>query len=258
MPTDWWTQDNGSPDFRRCVCRRQDTNRIAVLTRLNFNKDFYLYTSRKVDPEIAVQTNRANDVLRDYHALLKRSRINQLQFNVALLLGALIIVGLSILTALKLADRLVRPVGELLTAAGRIETGDFSARVAVMNSEDEIQTLATAFNRMTERLEEQTNELRTANTQLNTRRAFIEAVLSSVTAGVIAVDSQRRIFLLNRSAETLLQQGESIEGKLLSSVSSELEEFMRGQQSEANALIKADNSSERSLSNASGIRTDRS
>jgi len=103
-----------------------------------------------------------------------------------------------------------------------------------------VQTLATAFNQMTERLEEQTNELRTANTQLDTRRAFIEAVLSSVTAGVIAVDGSHRILLLNRSAETLLEQGESIEGKGLGSVSPELEEFMRGQQSEANVLLAAE------------------
>jgi two-component system nitrogen regulation sensor histidine kinase NtrY len=45
------------------------------------------------------------------------------------LLGALVIVGLAILTALKIADRLVRPVGQLVAAAGRIEEGDFSARV---------------------------------------------------------------------------------------------------------------------------------
>ena len=55
-----------------------------------------------------------------------------------------------------------------------------------------------------------------ANTQLDTRRAFIEAVLSSVTAGVIAVDGAFRILLLNRSAETLLQQGQGgIEGRIL-------------------------------------------
>jgi two-component system nitrogen regulation sensor histidine kinase NtrY len=152
----------------------------------------------------------------------------------------LIIVALSILTALRLADRLVRPVGELVNAAGRIEEGDFSARVPVSKTEDEVQTLATAFNRMTGRLEEQTNELRSANTQLETRRAFIEAVLSSVTAGVIAVDSQHRILLLNRSAETLLEKGEAIEGKALGAVSPELEEFMRGQQSEANVLVAAE------------------
>ncbi len=218
----------------------QTPGRIAVLTKLDYGDDFYLYAARKVDAEIAVQTNRAREVVNDYHTLLKRSRANQLKFNAALLLGSLIIVGLSILTAMKLADRLVRPVGELVDAAGRIETGDFSARVPVSNTEDEVQTLATAFNQMTERLEEQTTELRTANTQLETRRAFIEAVLSSVTAGVIAVDTQHNILLLNRSAETLLEQGEPIEGKALGSASPELEEFMRGQQSEANVLITAD------------------
>ena len=61
---------------------------------------------------------------------------------------------------------------------------------------------------MTGRLEEQTGALRAANTQLDTRRAFIEAVLSSVTAGVIALDAASRILLINRSAETLLQHGQ--------------------------------------------------
>ena len=213
--------------------------RVAVLARLGSLPNTYLYVGR-VDPEVSGQISRAQDVLRDYRALLNKSHLNQLRFNAALLLGSLIIVGLSILTALKLADRLVRPVGELVNAAGRIEAGDFSARVPVAGTEDEVQTLATAFNQMTERLEEQTTELRTANTQIETRRAFIEAVLSSVTAGVIALDAKHRILLLNRSAETLLEQGEPIEGKILGAVSGELEEFMRGQQSEANVLITAD------------------
>ena len=213
--------------------------RVAVLTRLGSMPDTYLYVGR-VDPVVSLQIARAKDVLRDYRALLTKSHVNQLRFNAALLIGALVIVGLSILTALKLADRLVRPVGELVNAAGRIEAGDFSARVPVAGTEDEVQTLSTAFNQMTERLEEQTTELKTANTQLDTRRAFIEAVLSSVTAGVIAVDAQHRILLLNRSAETLLEQGEPIEDKPLGSASPELEEFMRGQQSEANVLITAE------------------
>jgi two-component system nitrogen regulation sensor histidine kinase NtrY len=224
----------------RPVVSINSADRIGAVTRIKFGPDTYLYEARVFDPQLRDQVQRASDVLRDYRSLLKRSRINQLRFNAALLLGSLIIVGLSILTALKLADRLVRPVGELVNAAGRIEEGDFSARVPVMKTEDEVQTLATAFNRMTDRLEEQTNELRTANTQLDTRRAFIEAVLSSVTAGVVAADSQHRILLLNRSAETLLEEGVPIEGKALELVSPELDEFMRGQQSEANVLIAAD------------------
>src|SRR5437763_8086059 len=208
-------------------------NRISVLTRLAPGTNTYLYVGR-FDPEIAAQIQRSNVVLHDYHALLERSRSNQLKFNAALLLGALVIVGLSILTALRLADRLVRPVGELVGAAGRIEAGDFSARVPVSDTEDEVQTLATAFNRMTGRLEEQTNALRTANTQLETRRAFIEAVLSSVTAGVVAVDRDNRILLLNRSAATLLQKGEEeVEGKPPAKVPAELGEFILFDHSEA-------------------------
>ena len=222
---------------QRPVVSITSSDRIGAVTKLDYGPNTYLYEARTFDPELRAQIQRASDVLRDYRGLLKRSRVNQLKFNGALLLGALLIVALSILTALKLADRLVRPVGELVNAAGRIEEGDFSARVPVSNTEDEVQTLSAAFNRMTGRLEEQTTELRTANTQLETRRAFIEAVLSSVTAGVIAVDAQQRILLLNRSAETLLEKGEEIEGKTLQSVSPELDEFMRGQQSEANVLI---------------------
>lgn len=226
---------------RQIVAPISSPDRIGAVTRLNFGPDTYLYAARVFDPQFRQQIRQANAVLKDYRSLLARSRVNQLRFNAALLLGALVIVGLSILTALRLADRLVRPVGELVTAAGRIEAGDFSARVPIAETEDEVQTLATAFNRMTGRLEEQTNALRTANTQLDTRRAFIEAVLSSVTAGVIAVDGALRIRLLNRSARTLLEKEESeIEGRDLATLSPELHEFMRGEQSEANVLLTAD------------------
>jgi two-component system, NtrC family, nitrogen regulation sensor histidine kinase NtrY len=218
-------------------------DRIGAVARINFGPETYLYAARVFDPQFREQIQRANGVLRDYQALLSRSRAIQLRFNAALLIGALIIVGLAILAALRLADRMVRPVGQLVAAAGRIEEGDFSARVPVgdVETEDEVQTLATAFNRMAGRLDEQTGALKAANTQLDTRRAFIEAVLSSVTAGVIALDSANRILLINRSAEGLLQRGqEELESKNLADVSPDLDEFMRGDQAEANVIVVTD------------------
>jgi two-component system nitrogen regulation sensor histidine kinase NtrY len=216
-------------------------DRVGALTKLDYGPNTYLYAARVFDPKFRQQITQANEVLHDYQVLLGRSRANQLRFNAALLIGALIIVGLAILTALKLADRLVRPVGELAEAAGRIEEGDFSARVTVAKTEDEVQTLSAAFNRMAGRLEEQTSELKTANTQLETRRAFIEAVLSSVTAGVIALDSNNRVLLVNRSAENLLKRSQQeVEGEGLATVSSELDEFMVGEQTEANVIVVAD------------------
>ena len=223
------------------VVEIDSADRVGALTRLDYGPNAYIYGARTFDPQLKDQLDRAKDVRRDYQTLLARSRVNQLRFNAALLLGALIIVGLSIFTALKIADRLVRPVGELVGAAGRIEEGDFSARVPVTESDDEIQTLASAFNRMAGRLDEQTGALRTANTQLDARRAFMEAVLSSVTAGVIALDARNRILLVNRSAQSLLQETQqAAEGKGLSEVSPDLDEFMRGETSEANVIVVTD------------------
>lgn len=213
--------------------------RIAVITPLADEPGKFLFVSRQVSDDFRQQIERATGVLADYRGLLERSRANQLKFNGALLAGALIIVALAIFTALKLADRLLRPVEELVDAAGRIEEGDLSARVPIIGpADDEIATLGTAFNRMTGRLQEQTGALMAANQQLDTRRAFIEAVLSSVTAGVIAVDVKGQVLLTNRSAETLLRHGdESIEGRELADVSTELEEFLSGETRDATVLV---------------------
>ncbi len=213
--------------------------RIAVLTPMATGDRTYLFVAREASEDFRDQIERATGVLADYRELLQRSRSNQLQFNGALLAGALIIVGLAILAALKLADRLLRPVEELVDAAGRIEEGDFTARVPTIGpAEDEISMLGTAFNRMTGRLQEQTGALVAANQLLDTRRAFMEAVLSSVTAGVIALDAEGQILLGNRTAEALLAPGEEgIERRQLAEISTELAEFMVSETREANVLI---------------------
>jgi two-component system nitrogen regulation sensor histidine kinase NtrY len=217
------------------------SDRIGALARLDYAPNTYVYAARVFDPQFREQIERAREVQVVYRELLERSRLYQLRFNAALLVGALIIVGLSIFIALRIADRLVRPVGQLVDAAGRIEAGDFSVRVPVAAKADEIGMLSSAFNRMTGRLQEQTGALVAANEQLDTRRAFIEAVLSSVTAGVIALDEECRILLVNRTAEALLEpEGEQIEGRELGNVSEELAEFMAGEGREANVILAAE------------------
>ena len=216
-------------------------DRIGALTRLNYGPDTYIYASRVFDPKFATQLADGGRLLSDYQALVDRSRLYQLRFNGALLLGALAIVALAIFFALKIADRLVRPLGELIGAVGRVEEGDFSVRVPVHQPRDEIAVLASAFNRMTGRLQEQTGALVAANEQLDTRRAFIEAVLSSVTAGVIALDDGNRVLLVNRSAQTLLRpDGADIEGQQLADVSGDLAEFIGGETREANVVVAAE------------------
>ena len=194
---------------RQLVTKRQtifrDTGRrMEAMTPMPGTNDLFLYASRVADRETLAQAKRASLVLKDYNALLDRSGTLQVQLNAALYILSLTIVGLAVFTALRVADRLVQPVGELVAAARRVAGGDLSVRVSTSRSRDEVGVLSRAFNRMTERLGEQNKDLISSNDLLDRRRALIEAVLSGVTAGVISVTPERRIRVINQSASRLL------------------------------------------------------
>ncbi len=197
-------------------------NGVGALARVPISNDLYLYTAR-FDPAFGNDIQRARAVLADYRELSARSRSLQLRFNAALLLVSLLIVGAAVWIALGVADRLVRPVGALVDAARKVTAGDLTTRVEGPLSRDEVGTLATAFNRMTRRLEQQTADLMTANDQIERRRALIETVLSGVSAGVISIDKSGEIRLTNASAAALLARtGETLVGRPLTELAPEL------------------------------------
>ncbi|QAY80083.1 HAMP domain-containing protein [Sphingosinicella sp. BN140058] len=207
----------------------REKNRIGAITPLAFGKDVYLYAARDHDSSMVDQLQRAEEVLKSYNSLVARARVLQLRFNAALLLVSLLITGAAVWIALRVADRLVRPVSELVDAAGRVTAGDLSARVPATTVRDEVGTLGNAFNRMTRRLEEQTGALVSANEQLDSRRMFMEAVLSGVSAGVISVDAGRSVRLTNSSAEALLKTDkDAAAGRPLDELAPELNKFLDG------------------------------
>jgi len=211
-------------------------DRIQIFTQIPGAPDLFLYAARvsSTPGEMTAQTRRAMAAQADYRALLVRARSLQIRFNAALLIISLLIVGVAVWIALAVADRLVRPVGELVDAARRVASGDLSARVANTRERDEVGTLANAFNLMTERLQEQNTALVTANDQLESRRALIEAVMAGVSAGVIATGPDRVISIANASAIRLLGvDGESMVGRRLADVSPELDALVTPAKREA-------------------------
>ena len=215
-------------------------DRIQTVTMVPGTTNLVLYAARVVtDPrEMQVQTARAELALENYHALLIRARALQLRFNAALLLLSLLIVAFAVWVALAVADRLVRPVGELVAAARRVESGDLTARVPYPRTRDEVGTLAAAFNQMTIRLEQQNTALVTANDQLENRRALIEAVMSGVSAGVLAAAADGTIRIANRSAVVLLSaDSDGLVGRHLDDVAPELSALIADGAREATAEV---------------------
>jgi two-component system, NtrC family, nitrogen regulation sensor histidine kinase NtrY len=126
---------------------------------------------------------------------------------------SLALVGLSVRFALRFADQQVAPLAELVSAARSVGAGNFTMRVPHRPGADEIGLLNRAFNRMTEQIDRQTRALVGANAQLDERRAFIEAVIESITAGIVSSDQDGTVRLMNSSAQRLLL-GRAAQGPL--------------------------------------------
>ena len=199
-------------------------DRIQVFARLPGSDQLFVYAAKVTNPRtMTSQTRLANEASAGYHNLITRARALQLRFNAALLGISLLIVGIAVWIALAVADRLVRPVGELVAAARRVEGGDLTARVPDPRSPDEVGTLAKAFNQMTGRLQQQNTDLTSANTTLENRRALIEAVMAGVSAGVVATAPDGTIRIANASAVRLLvSEHDGLAGRTLSEVAPEL------------------------------------
>ena len=106
------------------------------------------------------------------------------------------------------AEKLSRPIGELVDASKKIGDGDLSIRVIESNRNDEISVLGRTFNQMTSQLELQREELLNTNTQIEKRRILFDSVLSSVSTGVIGTDSFGEITFINKSALLVLNISE--------------------------------------------------
>lgn len=105
---------------------------------------------------------------------------------------------------------LALPLSRLQEAATRLREGDYSVRVDV-ESRDEIGSLATAFNHMaaaveerTQRLEGAASDLRSQRAELRRESARLQAVISSMNDGLLVIDQQGAPVVQNPAGRPLL------------------------------------------------------
>ena len=126
-------------------------------------------------------------------------------------LSALTVLVLAVggLMAAVVAGRIVRPVRQLARGADAVSRGDLTQRIEP-SALHEIGRLAEAFNHMTAQLLQQRTALEDAHTELSHRfreladlKSYTDSILSSLTTGVVTLDLEGRVVMLNPAAELL-------------------------------------------------------
>ena len=187
-------------------------DRMRAIVKLDGAINAFLYISRFVEPKVLDHIARTRKAVAEYQSLEGQRHTFEITFAMMFVLVALLLLVAATWAGLTFATRLAGPVTALAAAAERVRGGDLSTRVEESGDRDEIGSLTNAFNRMTDQLETQRDELLEANRQLETRRHFIETVLSGVSAGVVGLDRSGRINVANRLASDLLSQ--DLDGRL--------------------------------------------
>ena len=224
-----------TPDFLSNVGEKEpqiavfpEANYVAAVIRLRGFDDTFLYVARLLDPRVVAQLKQTQASVAEYAEIEARRLGLQVAFALMFAVIALTILMASVLIGLNFANWLVAPIRRLMSAANIVSTGDLHVQVPVHKSEGDLAQLGETFNKMTQELRSQRDELVSASDLIDSRRRFIEAVLSSASAGIIGVDVSGSVGILNRSAEKLIGHAESETlDHPLSDVLPELDDMMK-------------------------------
>ena len=132
-------------------------------------------------------------------------------YNGLLALITIFVLFVSVWLALYLSRQISTPIEALIEATTEVSSGHLEHRVQVP-AMDELGGLIASFNRMTQRLEEQTTELQQsnqelekANAEIDSRRRLINAILESVTPAVLSVNEFGEIFKANPAVRQIFR-----------------------------------------------------
>lgn len=193
-----------------------DKNRVRALLKTKAVEGGYVYLGRYLAPNVMERIEKIDQAGKDYN-LRKEGRFNlQISFFVFYVVISVILILCAMWVGLMFAGYLSRPIRKLIIAAEKIRLGDTKTLVEVDENHRELGTLARAFNRMLAHISAQSKELVDRNNSLHDQNNFISAVLQGVTAGIISVDGDGVIELINPSASRILDVDiEKAQGKHL-------------------------------------------
>ena len=147
--------DNGE----MVIMSSTQVNKVYALMKLiNYEKS-YLFAGRSMDANVISALNETRSAKNDY-SILERNR-NQISliFFLIYIIITLILILVSTIIGIKIADRIVTPISSIIKASNNISKGSYKDKIYKTNDYVELNRLADAFNKMSNDIVKQKNQL---------------------------------------------------------------------------------------------------
>lgn len=178
----------------------------------------WLQVIQPVAEQIARNASQVEEGFRDYQELaLSRQGLRKL-YGITLTLALILAVFASVVVALSVSRRLVRPLLTLAAGTQAVGLGDYRP-LPEPPEKDEVGQLTRSFNAMTRQLDDARHMVERNRQQLERTNVYLESVLSNLSSGVLVFDEAFRLNLFNQGAQAILRVDlRSVKGRPLETV----------------------------------------
>ncbi|CUA83721.1 MULTISPECIES: sensor histidine kinase [Gulbenkiania] len=177
--------------------------KVLLAYRTASNEARILQVQQAAPETIARDAELIEQARADYRQLLlARSGLTTF-YTLTLALACLLALTAALAFGLFLSERLSAPLAELAAGTRAVAQGDYSRRHPVYRR-DELGILTTMFNRMTQQLDDARHLAEENRSQLEAGKLYLESILTNLSAGVMAFDSDWKLRAANTSAARIL------------------------------------------------------
>lgn len=156
-----------------------------------------------VSPRVSQLADNVQSAYLKYRELTYLRDELKLSFTMTLTLVLAFSVLASVWAAFFSATRLAAPIHDLAAGTRAVAGGDYGRELPV-TSQDDLGVLVESFNEMSRKIARARDESRQIRDQVEAQRAYLEAVLSRLSSGVLTLDPDHHLRTANPSAGRIL------------------------------------------------------
>jgi nitrogen fixation/metabolism regulation signal transduction histidine kinase len=175
----------------------------AVLPRPSARGARFVVAIYPVPAQLAALSEAVQATYNQYGNLAAIREPLKASFRVTLTLVVLLAMLAAIYGAIYSAQRLVRPVQDLIEGTRAVGKGDFATRLP-LPSRDEMGFLVHSFNDMTKRLRRARAETTQSQQAVERERQRLAIILARLSTGVLAIDRTLTVRTANEAAGAIL------------------------------------------------------